>query len=152
MKLLRQPNNWSCLLTSAAMVLDKPYEELIKVLGHDGSDILWPNLQEPYRRRAFIEPEIQFLFWHYDMVLVDYVPNVAYRSTASCIAKHLKFNIDQMLKDYDGILLGEFRLGVKHAVAWNHEEGIIYDPTSCTKQPLYAFNVSHFKAKMCRSS
>ena len=134
------------------MVLDKSYEELIKVLGHDGSDILWPNLREPYCRRAFIEPEIQFLFWHYDMVLVDYVPNVLYKPMFSSVSKPIKFDISDMLKNYDGILLGEFRSGVKHAVAWNHEEGIIYDPTSCTKQPFSTFNVSHFKAKMCRTT
>ena len=134
------------------MVLDRPYNELIKVLGHDGSDILWPDLQDPYRRRAFIEPEIQFLFWRYDMVLVDFVPNVAYKPAASSIFKYFKFNIDVMLENYDGILLGEFKLGKKHAVAWNHEEGVIYDPTSCTKQSICDFNVSHFKAKMRRTT
>ena len=34
------------------MTLGVPIDELIKMVGHDGSEIIWPELPEPLRRRG----------------------------------------------------------------------------------------------------
>src|SRR5260221_108718 len=53
MNLQKQPNRWSCLPTAFAMVLDISVKEVITEIGHDGSEIVYPNLEEPKCRRAF---------------------------------------------------------------------------------------------------
>ena len=58
MKLIRQPNAYSCTLASAAMVFDTTTKNLIRIIGHDGSAIIFPNLPEPIRRKGFHFQEI----------------------------------------------------------------------------------------------
>jgi hypothetical protein len=53
MQLMKQPNRWSCLTTSFAMVLNITYDELIKEIGHDGSKLMWPDLPDPMCRQSF---------------------------------------------------------------------------------------------------
>jgi len=43
----------SCLLDCFAYVLDVPATELVAKLGHDGSEVLWPELKYPYNVRGF---------------------------------------------------------------------------------------------------
>lgn len=40
------------------MALDLPVAELIRSIGHDGSEILWDNLPEPMCRRGFHSQEL----------------------------------------------------------------------------------------------
>jgi hypothetical protein len=47
------PNGWSCILASVAMVLDWSTKELIEEIGHDGSEVIFPDLPEPAKRRGF---------------------------------------------------------------------------------------------------
>ncbi len=58
MKLITNPNGWSCLLASAAMALDTTTQDLVEMIGHDGSVIIFPDLPEPRRRRGFHYQEI----------------------------------------------------------------------------------------------
>ena len=53
MLLQKQPTRWSCLPTAFAMAMNKPVVEIFKAIGHDGSEILFPALEEPQNRRAF---------------------------------------------------------------------------------------------------
>jgi hypothetical protein len=46
-------NNWSCLPTAFAIVLGIDVADFIKHIGHDGSEIIWPTLKDPMRRRGF---------------------------------------------------------------------------------------------------
>jgi hypothetical protein len=58
MRLQRKPERWMCLVTSFAMALDIPVAEIIREIGHDGSQILWPALPEPMCRRGFHPQEL----------------------------------------------------------------------------------------------
>jgi len=58
MKLIKQPNSWSCLLTAFAMATESTPEDLIAMIGHDGSEIIWPDLPEGYQHRAFHPEEL----------------------------------------------------------------------------------------------
>ena len=53
MQLVKNPNNWSCLLASMAMVLNKTTDELIEEIGHNGSVVVFPELPEPAKREGF---------------------------------------------------------------------------------------------------
>ncbi len=52
MQLLVSHGSCGCLLTSTAMVLDKTNEEMIELIGHDGGEIVFPDLPEPSKRQG----------------------------------------------------------------------------------------------------
>ena len=58
MRLLRKPERWMCLPASFAMVLDLPLADIFDEIGHDGSQIVWPDLPEPMCRRGFHPQEL----------------------------------------------------------------------------------------------
>ena len=53
MKPQRSPNRWSCLPTAFAIALGVSVREVIERIGHDGSEVAFPGLPEPERRRGF---------------------------------------------------------------------------------------------------
>ena len=53
-----QPNRWSCSVTSFAMALEVPVQQLIDEIGHDGSTIAFSGLPEPSCRRGFHSQEL----------------------------------------------------------------------------------------------
>lgn len=63
MELQLQPNCWSCYPTALAMCLDKPVAEVIKELGHDGGEILFPWEPAPFCFRGFADREIIDYAW-----------------------------------------------------------------------------------------
>lgn len=136
MRLLRQPNRWSCLPTAFAMLADVTLQDVLDECGHDGSEILFPNLIEPVCRRSFHIEELQYVALTYGFCLVHYVPGIVYEPSLGCSAELLftEFFLD-VYGSNNGLLLGKPKdktLG--HAVAWDAKEGLIYDPNG-TKYP-----------------
>lgn len=58
MKPQLKPNRWSCSVTAFAMAMDIPVKHLIQRIGHDGGEIIWPDLPEPTCRRGFHVQEL----------------------------------------------------------------------------------------------
>jgi len=134
------PNNWSCLPAAFAMVLGMDPEEFIKQIGHDGSD-------EPYRRESlkagFHEQEcIEVLQrWGYACTPIEIMPRISPHSDG-WDARSIFFggggtqdNWDRLLyhlEYYCGVLTGLYtppaRAEVGHAVAWDFDTRMIYDP------------------------
>lgn len=126
MKLLQQPNRWSCVPTAFAMTANLTAEEFIFRLGHDGSEILWPSLEEPLKRKGFSINEC----------LVAAIPKLyAYLPTISCycpgpnlpecIIRFKPDYIKHLIKGQVAILAGTVS-GHRHCVAWNGEK--VFDP------------------------
>lgn len=137
MQLLVQPNRWSCLATAAAMVLDTSTEKVIELVGHDGSMILWPDQPEPLCRKGFHIEELQYVACKLGVILAtfardfEYAPNgFGYRHTYSFHA-----DFDRITKLLNGILVGTYDGKHAHAVAWNANEGLIYDPSGRRAPP-----------------
>lgn len=129
MNLIKNPNAWSCMLASVAMVLDKTTNELIEAVGHNGSQIIFPELPEPAKRRGFHIQEFipMILKSGFAMTTIEVLPY----STPD--GKH-EFPIDfpnyeerfwNLMSNSIGILTG-LRTRWRHAVAWNGKR--IYDP------------------------
>lgn len=60
MELQQRPEPWMCMPLAFAMALDMPIADLLAAIGHDGSEIVFPNLSEPLCRRCFhIQEPIQ---------------------------------------------------------------------------------------------
>jgi len=155
MKLLLQSNRWDCLPTAFAMCMDILPVEIFEYLGHDGSEKLWPELEEPYCYRSFhIEEMIDFaLSFMYCPVMVSrspyYTPKYAFNEDQCANGLHLIsacFPYGEQAEDrflnhisrWNAVLLGETKSGKPHAVAWCSDEERIFDPEGF-KYPLDEF-------------
>lgn len=120
-----QPSGWSCLPTAFGMVLDILADEVISHVGHDGSEIIWPELDEPYCRRGFSISEMtNFSLSHGAApVVIDMdhliIPNDPNLDIVAEPNKMFHYYLDQ----YPGVILAD-----NHAVAWDNEEHKVYDP------------------------
>jgi len=132
MKLQVQPNAWSCFPTAFAIIADVPIQQVFKTLGTDGSNIVFPELPAPINRRGFgVNEVIGFMVamhWSvtplglaYEQCSRDY-PNSMYTYRLS-----MPF-IRGLMDEYDGVITGHLPSGYGHAVAWNHEERLAYNP------------------------
>jgi hypothetical protein len=119
MQLQLSPNGWSCFPTAAAIVLDVPVEELIKEIGHDGSEIVFPGLREPHCRRSFHLQEIINVCWKRGYALTPFEshPQLGARGSDSFI--DIDTSWPESLNGVTGIITGYTRLGTPHAVAWD---------------------------------
>lgn len=70
MYLQTQPNKWSCLPTALANALRDDVRIYWDYLGHDGSEIVWPELPEPQCRRGFHIQEMVDLAYKLGRLLV----------------------------------------------------------------------------------
>jgi hypothetical protein len=73
-----KPHPWACSITSLAMAIGVPVIELMALLGHDGSEVIWPNLPEPSNHRGFHSQELVHLAWRfgYTMTTFDVFPYI----------------------------------------------------------------------------
>lgn len=137
MQLVRNPNSWSCLLASVAMVLEMTIEELIEEVGHDGSEIVCPDLKSPGNRKAFHIQEFISIILEKGFAITD----VAIRPVSTPDGKceyEIKFpdsmkRFRRLMAGVKGIIVGKNREWY-HAVAWDGK--IIYDPAG----HIYSFD------------
>lgn len=99
MKLQRKPQRWLCAATAFAMALDMPVDEVLARVGHDGSEIVYPDLPEPMCRRGVHRQE-----------LIDIVMAQGYAVTPIELIPHFAPTYGQSKRvqvDYGG-MLGNF--------------------------------------------
>lgn len=131
LRLQKQPNEWSCLPTAFAMVLDIPVTEIFETLGHNGSEIIFPDEPEPYCRRSF---HIQELI---DICMLRNIGVVAVELHPVSEAQGRQYKVpvsdrrlDYYLVNYSGVLVGVGSAGKPHAVAWSGVR--VFDPNGTT--------------------
>ena len=133
MKLIKQPNSWSCTVAAAAMAFDCSIELLTERIGHKGNEIIHPGLKPPACFKGFHMQEIVDigLIMGFSMTQIEALPSqtsdgkhihdiTKWGSFSSC-EKRFEFYVNKN----KGILIGKARK-FWHAVAF--EEGVIYDP------------------------
>lgn len=129
MKLQIQPNRWSCLPTAFGMLLDIPVDDIIKVLGHDGSDIIFDG--HPEQRRGFHPQElVDLCVCEYDMMctIIEVFPSLQQPDGGIILLKDgqlLKKRYHDYLRRFECVIWGSIN-GNRHAVAWDRKS--IYDP------------------------
>lgn len=145
---LKSPNRWSCLPTSFAMVLGVDLEKLITEIGHDGSEIIFPDLQEPLRRRAFhIQELIDCAIARGIMVTpIEALPvqGPSASHTFEFAEEQSSQRLTNYLVNYSGVLTGLSQSGNPHAVAWFGIDDKIIDPKDGMPHPLAAFSIQTF--------
>ena len=135
-KLQLKPHPWACSITALAMTLDRPVAELIEALGHDGGEIIWPNLPEPMCRRGFHSQELIHLAWRCGYTVTPFEVFPAIRSLDGRDPNYpVIFNGNEnanwqqffeMIRFERGIIEGQCGSGCHHAMCFDHNE--IFDP------------------------
>lgn len=126
------------------MVLGRSVPEILDEIGHDGSEILFPELPEPVRRRGFSVQEFMDVADKFGYLLPE-VLAIPESSAGEHVLKVETFpygrdpdsRIDHYMKKYPkGMIVGCYSMGQYHAVAY--ERGFIFDPSPSKGQ--YIFN------------
>jgi hypothetical protein len=131
MQLQKSPNRWSCIPTATAIILDVPLSEVLRIVGYDGSKVLWPELPEPICRESFHIEIMQYVALKCGMALVPFISKISYAPIPDSLVQHydLSHHLLEVMNKYNALLLGRY-IGSnnRHAVAWNAQERVIYDP------------------------
>jgi hypothetical protein len=133
MKLIKQTYD-ACLLFSAAMVLDAEPADLLLEIGHDGREIMFPEVIGTIRQRSFHIQEIIdcCLKRGRSLTPIDIAPCTAPDGHPD-LAREIwdredaKKRIRKLLTGTRAILIGRTsHKGLGHACAWDGEK--VYDP------------------------
>lgn len=130
-----QPNNWSCLLTSFAMAYDMPVVDLVDLVGHDGSEIMWPHLAPPNNRRGFHIQELIMAGNSMGYTVTPFEPRPVLTSADMLLQGEPKpLDLNRWLERFMaimaigiGVLTGQTNTGARHAIACNM--GKPFDPS-----------------------
>jgi len=137
-QLQQQPNRWSCLPTAFAMAFNIPVAKFIKLIGHDGSEIIFPDMSEPYSRRSFHIQEMLRLSLINGFSVTELQPKPVSSVRGELYAlPYSKEEFEYYLKTYTGVLVGK-----THAVYWDGT--YILDPDCGRPYPIDKFNINMF--------
>lgn len=122
MLLQQQPNNWSCLPTAFAIATNTSLEKFLIEVGHDGSEIWWPDSPEPYCRRAFHIQEMILACHNLGYIVTPFESYPVAGNYDKPLDLHpLDHNVQvqKIIENSIGVLIGVTRYGSPHAVAWD---------------------------------
>lgn len=141
MRIQIQPNKWSCLPTAFAIATDISIAKVIRAVGHDGSEIIFPEYEEPYCRRSFHPQELMdmCLLKGFAVVPIEQQPTVMVKDRVHNVPIYSK-RMDYYLSNYTGVLTGISQTGKPHAVAWNGQR--VLDPNGAE------YNITNFFVEM----
>lgn len=132
MKLITSPVSWGCSAAALAMVLDEDYDFVIKEIGHDGSEIIHPNLLPPGCRKGFHMQELieVALDLNYPVTPIEVLPVQTATGSDEHIVEFPKYYSHEKrlrfhLRQGKGIIIGKLEK-YWHAVAWDGEN--VFDP------------------------
>lgn len=124
MLLQSSPNWWSCLPTAFAACFGIPVRDLIKELGHDGSEMLFPEDPEPFCRRGFHIQEFikPCLMRGLAPVFIEAQPSIeSKKREVKPLTTENVANLSLYMHKYNGIVIGMKPNNHEHALAWNME-------------------------------
>ncbi len=124
-------------------------EKVIAHVGYDGSKILFPDLEEPLRRRGFMVNEMLIAAYklgaHFLPIMTSWPSSPAVGVFSMIYLP--EGTEEKFLIEHDGVLIGHSSTGNPHAVAWDCEQRLILDPNG-TKYPFRLFHRDLFWARI----
>lgn len=128
--LFKQLNDWSCTPTAFSIVTGISYNDLIKEIGHDGSEIISDKYDELNNRRGFLIQECILAVLKFGFATISFDPLPAIilpDGELYGITKENDKYIKQLLKNNYGVLSASNR----HSYAWMYDYA--YCPTNGIK-------------------
>lgn len=114
-------NGWSCLPRAFAKALGVPLEEVLEIIGHDGSEIVHPSLPDPLCRRSFHPQEMIDVCEQYGAIVTEiqrtYASQPKQATTPFTVNNEARWF--RHLHTYKGVLAGINSRGVPHATYWD---------------------------------
>jgi|2_EtaG_2_1085320.scaffolds.fasta_scaffold00029_92 hypothetical protein len=141
-----QPNEWSCLPTACACLLQTQPNEVIEAIGHDGSEILFDGHGNECGKRGFHVDEIfdVFIANLRFPVPIEAEPQIHIDDLHWSVFGNPHSRLNHYLENHCGILLGSHPDTDKpHAVVWDGEQ--VYDPRGQC-YPVARFQIDCFLA------
>jgi len=127
------PNNWSCVPYAFATATGIEVTTLLDTIGHDGSEIIFPDLEEPFCRRGFLGQEVVLALYSLGWLASEFQfePFGFYDDTHAFTIEYssdMKKSLSNLLENSIGVVCGAIKTtGKQHAVAWDGKQ--CYDPT-----------------------
>jgi hypothetical protein len=131
MRLQRNPNRWSCLPTAFAIALDVPVAEVIKRIGHDGSEVAFRGQREPNCRRGFHIQECIEVALSLGIAVTPveafprHAPAFDVNPVVISFPQGNEARFRRTIEESRGVITGR-GLYTQHAVAYGYR--VIYDP------------------------
>ena len=113
---------------------------IIKAIGHDGSEIKWPELPEPNCYRGFHPQELIYLGDRFGFITTTFEPRPVLQSGEPFVITNLPF--EEIIKNSDGVFTGETMNGCRHAVAWINNQ--VIDPSDGKIKTLDEFKIQTY--------
>lgn len=133
------PNAWSCLATAFAMVLEVPVAHVFDYVGHDGGDVVWPDLPEPYKRRSFHIQELVRVAHLLGYSCTPFEPSPMLASGLALDREPFPVPgheavMREAMDGAAGVLVGQMESGIGHAMAWDGQAAI--NPSDRLRGPV----------------
>lgn len=131
MQMVLKRSPWSCILSSFAMALNVSPRLLIRFVGHDGGEVVFPDLPQPMCRRGFHIQELIQLAWHmgYNVTPIELLPVIGSADGKDTIVVgelNSRFEyLMALVANNQGVMTGRGH-SCHHAVAFCNGE--IFDP------------------------
>jgi hypothetical protein len=147
MSLQRTDSGWSCLAASFATVLGLTLREMYDRVGHDGSEVIFPEEPDPERRRAFHPQEMIDVAESLGVA----VTAIQGRPTSRPFLSHrpaYEVPLDvvprwqRYLEGHVGVLTGLNARYRPHAVVWDGED--VWDPAGGERYGIHLFQPEIF--------
>lgn len=109
-------NRWCCVPYAFACATGEDYDEIIKLIGHDGSALM-DNQPEPYCRKGFHVQEVIEALWKLHWAVTEFDAIIRPVSEGRPRESE-KRNVLQYMWGQPGVITGLFD-GKPHASAWD---------------------------------
>lgn len=129
----------TCLIAALAMALSIEYEDVVKMLGHDGTSMRGGGMTGIHPQEVIDALLPQGVI----MVIIEQHPSFVPHETINTVGLwdeiHRERRFLNYVKNRHSVLIGKNKQGGPHAVAYDGEK--VFDPASCVRYPLEDFTI-----------
>lgn len=141
--ILLQQHGPNCLIYAFAMVTEIDPKNLIRIIGHNGMELVWPDSKIPYCYRNFHIQELIDAVNHFGFIVMEIqrIPVTGNNQDKKLFYPYLNPNerFKKYLDKYEGVLVSNF-----HAYGWDRQ--FVYDSRICMKYPINIDDYTFFFA------
>lgn len=143
-KHLQQPNRATCFITCLAMLWNVDLDTLLGLIGHDGTEKLWPDLPEPFCYRGHSLDEAMWLAYMTGnrLLVVNRESKIGHNELDACTVKTpYLWSVFVRDQNFPKILLNDH-----HSIVYEPHDCVIYDPSRLFPS---RFNIIHDDYDTC---